>query len=169
MGRRPGIEVLFIFSQPLQVAAAPGHPLTRSGKVKLAEVVRYPIAMPDRTFGVRAIFDRALKACGLDCRMLITTNSVALTRTAAQAGAALSLTPPFAAEPEVTAGLVALVPIVEQRLLIGTASVCKREGRHLSAAATEFLQHLRRQFETLALKGGDVHPTSKARRKSAKA
>jgi DNA-binding transcriptional LysR family regulator len=164
MGRRPGIEVLFTFSQPLHVVAASDHPLSRKRKVTLADVVQYPITMPDRSFGVRAIFDRALEACGLECRMLVTTNSVALTRSAAQTGAAVTLTPPFAIGPELISGQVALVPVAEQKLLVGTASVCMRKGRHLPAAAAEFVRSLREKFEALALTAGNVHDPRKQAR-----
>ena len=156
MRKLAGIEVLFTFSQPLHLVVAPDHPLSRKGRVSLAEIVGYPVVMPDQTFGLRAIFDRALEACGIDCRLLITTNSVVLTRASARSGAAVTLSPPFAAEPEVSSGQVVIVPVKEQRMLIGTTSICKRSGRNLSAAATEFLGDLQGQFEALSQRDKDV-------------
>ncbi len=170
--RQPGIEVLHSISQPLQVLVAPDHPLTRRASVGLRDVVQYPLAMPDRAFGVREMFDRALDACDLECRTLVTTNSLALTRSMARTGAAVTMSPLFAAGWEVAAGQVVALPVRERRLLIGTASVCKRAGRRLSAAAAEFVAHVQRQFEALgpvsraAAERGAGRPAGRPRRRS---
>lgn len=147
---RTGIDVLFEVSQPLQVLVSPTHPLNRARSVGLKEIVAYPVAMPDRSFGVRDIFDRALQASGLSCTMLVTTNSLALTRSMARSGAAVTLSPSFAAGWELAAGQVVARPIRERRLLIGTASICKRAGRRLSAASDEFVDHVRAQLAGLS-------------------
>src|SRR5690606_30159812 len=84
MPKRPGIEVLATHIHTLQVLVAPGHPLAAGPRPTLRKVIQYPIAMPDTSFGVRNLLDRALQARGLDGQALLTTNSLALTRAVAQ-------------------------------------------------------------------------------------
>lgn len=146
---RAGIEVLFTFSQPLHALVAPGHPLGERRRVPLREIVRYPIAMPDTSFGVRNILDLALRASRLEAPMLVTTNSISLTKAMARTGVALTLSPPFAASGELASRQLIAVPIVERRLLEGTMSVCKREGRRSSAAAVELVRFIRAAFDEL--------------------
>jgi DNA-binding transcriptional LysR family regulator len=150
MRRSPGIEVLFTFQQPLHALVAPSHPLNRGQTVSLREVVRHPIAMPDPTFGVRGILDRALRAAKLEAPMFVTTNSLALTRAMARTGAAITLSPPFAAAGELAAGQLVAIPISERQLLNGTMSICKRRGRRLSAAAMELVDYVRKQVEGIS-------------------
>jgi DNA-binding transcriptional LysR family regulator len=148
--RRPDIDVLFTFSQTLHTLVSKDHPLRRKRSVRLKEVVEYPIAMPDQSFGVRAMLDGALRKSGLEVPMFITTNSISLTRAIAQSGEAITITPPFAASGELASGQLFAIPIVGRSLLKGTMSVCKRRGRRLPAAASELVGVVREAFEKLS-------------------
>src|SRR5690606_593575 len=70
MEKHPGIQALATYTHAMQVLVAPGHPLARKASVSLKDAIRYPIAMPDPSFGVRALLDRALQSRHLHAPML---------------------------------------------------------------------------------------------------
>jgi DNA-binding transcriptional LysR family regulator len=149
MRSRSDTETLFTFDQQLCAVLSPEHPLAVERVVSLHRVVLHPIAMPDSSFGVRGVLDRALRTLRLEAPLLVTTNSLSLTWGMARSGAAVTLSPPFAAAGDLASGRLVAVPIEEGALLSGTMSVCKHKGRPLSVAATELLSHIRRAFDKL--------------------
>lgn len=163
MRRRPGVETILAFSQPLNALVAPGHALSGRKTVPLREVVQHQIAMPDGSFGVRSILDRALHAKGLEAPMLLTTNSLGLTRAMACAGGAITFSPRFAAMAELSLGHLIAVPIEEQKLVSGTMSVCKRRGRRLSAAASELIGFIRDEIDRLVAGDGASKSIARSR------
>src|SRR5690606_11175548 len=97
--------------------------------------------MPDASFRVRALLDRPLQAKGLSVPMLLTTNTLALTRAVAQTGEAITLTPAFAAVDELEARRLVAIPLAKKHAVNGITTICQRKGRRLSVAALEFKDH----------------------------
>jgi DNA-binding transcriptional LysR family regulator len=61
----PGLDALPIVSERLVAAIPPGHPLARRSRATLADISAYPIVcMPEGT-GIRAVFDQACAAKGI--------------------------------------------------------------------------------------------------------
>lgn len=73
-----GLAALSIVSEGLVAVVPVGHPLTHSGKVVLADVVRYPVVCMPTGTGIRTVFDRSCAAKGL-------TPNIALQATAGEA------------------------------------------------------------------------------------
>ena len=152
MSKRPGIEVLATYTHTLQAMVAPGHPLASGPRPTLRKVAQYPIAMPDTSFGVRNLLDRALQARGMDVQMLVTTNSLALTRAVAQVSDVVTLTPAFAAVEELEAGYLVAVPLARRDVISGATTICQRRYRRLSLAALEFKDYFLEQYSLLELR-----------------
>lgn len=149
MERRPDMTVLLSHQEPLRAMVAPGHPLAKQRKVSLERLMQYPIAMPDQSFGVRRLLDGALECLRMAPAMLLTTNSIELTRGMARSGAAITFSPAFAARRELASGDLVGLQVEEQKLLMGRMDVCTRKGRRLSAAAAELVGVIRSVFEGL--------------------
>ncbi|MEU0053533.1 LysR substrate-binding domain-containing protein [Streptomyces sp. NPDC006309] len=60
-----GLEALTIISERLVAAVPAGHPLAKRRRVSLRDVIAYPIVCMPRGTGLRAVFDRACAAQGL--------------------------------------------------------------------------------------------------------
>lgn len=151
--RDPRIQVILSYTEPLHAMMSPAHALARRRSVSLRELAEYPVAMPDASYGVRRLLDRALHAKRIAMPMLLTTNSLELTRGLARSAVAITFMPPFAARRELASGELIAMPIVEKELLMGTMSVCFRRGRRLSAAASELIDVIADEFQALARKG----------------
>ena len=62
----PGLDALTIVSEPLVAAVAIGHPLARRRRVTLADISAYPIVCLPEGTGIRAVFDQACAAKGVE-------------------------------------------------------------------------------------------------------
>lgn len=62
----PGLDALTIVSEPLVAAVAIGHPLARRRRVTLAAISAYPIVCLPEGTGIRAVFDQACAAKGVE-------------------------------------------------------------------------------------------------------
>jgi DNA-binding transcriptional LysR family regulator len=55
-----------------------GHPLARTPELKLADLLAYPIAIPDRDTALRCLFDRCCTAAGSNFEPLLVTDNAAV-------------------------------------------------------------------------------------------
>jgi DNA-binding transcriptional LysR family regulator len=62
----PGLDALTIVSEPVVAAVAIGHPLARRRRVTLADISAYPIVCLPEGTGIRAVFDQACAAKGVE-------------------------------------------------------------------------------------------------------
>lgn len=152
MEKQSGITTLATYTHAMQVLVAPGHPLAAKSSVSLKETVRYPMAMPDPSFGVRTLLERSLQARGLKIPMLLTTNSLALTRAVAQTGEAITLTPAFTAVDELEMGRLVAIPLSKRDVMYGVTTIFQRKGRRLSVAALEFKDYFLKQYQEVELR-----------------
>lgn len=147
MPKKAGIEVLKTFEYPLFALVAPGHPLASKPQVSLSEAVQYKMAMPNKSFGVRQIFERALRQCSAKAAMLINTNSLIFARSIACTGVAITFSSLYVARAELTASQLVAVPVVESKLLRGKTTICKHSERQLSASARGLLTYIEESFD----------------------
>lgn len=140
--RQAGVEPVIECEHRLCVVAAPVHPLARRRTVTLRELVRHPMAMPEPSFSVTYLLERALRARRIAAPAMLATNSIALCLNLARGGRFVTVTSPFAAGRYLRSGELKTVAIGDGGGIKGTLAVCKHEGRRLSAAATGFLSCL---------------------------
>jgi DNA-binding transcriptional LysR family regulator len=147
--RRPDIDVVAAGSEPLVALVHPGHPLARRATTSLAELLRYPVALPDTTFGVRQVFDRHMKKARSAPQCLVTTNSIAMTRSIVRQGAAVTLLPHLSAQHDCAMGLLSAIPLARASGLRAEVDLCVRKDRVLTAAAREVLAAMKADFGNL--------------------
>ncbi|CAN7667085.1 LysR family transcriptional regulator [Caballeronia sp. LjRoot34] len=82
-------------AEPIVAAVGSDHPLAEKSSVAISELANFPLGLPDATFGVRAVFDRAwhemLQAS--DPNIAITSNSFESLRDFARQGGGCSILP----------------------------------------------------------------------------
>jgi DNA-binding transcriptional LysR family regulator len=141
--RRPEIVFCGGWQEPVQAIVAPGHPLSRRSSVSLAELSKYPAALPDESFGVRRLIDRSFKKVGITLNPLITTNSILMTRSIVRQGAIYTLMPHFAVARDLESRSVVAIPITDKGMEVARVELCIHRSRELPIAAREFLATLR--------------------------
>ncbi|WP_118183646.1 LysR family transcriptional regulator [Paraburkholderia phosphatilytica] len=140
----PALDVLIAGTDQLCVVCPRGHPLAKPRKVKLADIVRYPLVLTAAGTSVRAVVDRALADADVEptltCEPTYMMTAVAMVR----AGLGVTVLPGSAREVHAEPHLVAR-PIDDARFTRPIALV-KRHGRSLSKAASAFVDVVARQL-----------------------
>lgn len=137
---RHEISVAARYAEPVSCILSPSHPLARKTSITLKELARYPLALPNDSFGLRQLIDAAVKRRGIALKTLLTTNSLELTKTLSAKSAAIAFMPAFTVRAEVARGDLRCVPVNEKAFQMPFSEVCIHRNRQLSQAAQEFLK-----------------------------
>jgi DNA-binding transcriptional LysR family regulator len=147
---RPEIEVVAEFKEGISCLVAPSHRYAGRESLSLAELCTEQLALPVQSFGLRQVFDRVIASRGYDPRVLVTTNSLELTKTLAATGNAIAFMPALTVVRELEAGSLIAIPISDREFKTSRASVSIHRDRPLSHAAADFLKALVAQIQSLA-------------------
>ena len=120
----------------------PRHPALRLRRVSLRELVAYPLALPDPTFGLRHLIDAAAKSSGVNLEPILTTNSIEALRAFVRSGAGVTVLPRFAIAGDVKRHSLRAVPLSDRQLQAAYTTVLTRRARQLPLAATQLAKHL---------------------------
>ncbi len=123
---------------------AQGHPLARQDKVSLAELARYPLVMPEMSFGARQAIEALFAREGLSVEPVFETSSLEMQRELVLRGAAVVLLPVQAVERERQAGHMVAVPLVSGQAVTTEVELCVAQDRQPSFAAGKLLDFLER-------------------------
>ena len=140
----PGVHLTHRIIDPLRAIVAPKHPLAKAKSVTLATALRFPIAVPVISFGIRHLIDSHCRAEHLLLRPVLETNSIEALRGFARSGAGVTMLPDNSARRDVELGLAIAVPFEDAPLCQSSLDICVRENRALPRAVTEFTNHLHR-------------------------
>ncbi|GBQ96818.1 LysR family transcriptional regulator [Acetobacter nitrogenifigens DSM 23921 = NBRC 105050] len=145
-------------SVPLDHAliVAPGHPLTLQTHVRIQDLARHAIAIPDESFSLRRTLDAECLRHGVTLEPTFVTGSLVMQKELAIRGAAALVLPPECCRREIEAGLLTSIPFKRPDLVRTQLDLCVHPDRVLPFAAktlhdTLALSLLRRAEERLAL------------------
>jgi DNA-binding transcriptional LysR family regulator len=138
-------ELRFVHAivQPLCAVVRTDHPLARKRSVEVSDVVKYPLVLPNASFGLRQIFDRASAAAGLEPVPAVETNSIEAVKTLVKNSPAfLTILHRFVVGPEIRRNELRAVPINEPLMASTREVLLVRKDKFLSQAAMQFLSDL---------------------------
>jgi DNA-binding transcriptional LysR family regulator len=75
---RAEIEVIAEYVEPISCLVAPTHDYANRSELTLDEICKYHLALPEHSFGLRQVFERAIAKRRLNPQILVTTNSLEL-------------------------------------------------------------------------------------------
>jgi DNA-binding transcriptional LysR family regulator len=137
---REAIEIMEVFRDRIVAAFAPAHPLAKRKTVSLRELAEFPIALTERSFGLRQQHDRVFQRHAFQPRTFCVTNSLALVKGIAGVGTHCTLLPRFAVAQEVAAGTLCASAIREFAAEPLIFCICTFSRRTLSPATRIFVQ-----------------------------
>jgi DNA-binding transcriptional LysR family regulator len=137
-----GVRIALRIPNPLHAICTRQHPIAKRGSVSLKEVAEHPMAIPDRTFGIRQVFDTACHVHQIRTDVALESNSVEALRAFARSGSGLTILPWLACKTDVLAKRVAAIPIDDAMLSASSVDICVREERVLPPAVSEFLKEI---------------------------
>ncbi|TYC52460.1 LysR family transcriptional regulator [Rhodobacterales bacterium] len=152
--QRLDIATLAEYTEPLCCIVQPNHPLearASDGAVKLADLVDMPLALPETSFGMRRMVDKAFSGASSRPRIVINTNSLELTKRVAMEGDAVAFMPTFMVRDEIAAGRLSALRVLDPAFQEAKVSLCVHRDRELSFAAKALVETLSRHFRDLQM------------------
>lgn len=129
--RDPKVRVRLSLSQPLHVIAHPDHEICRKKRLKLSDLSRYPMALPEISFRIRQLIQLAQHEDGALLEPSLETNSMTLLKDFAKSGRGITILPDVLAQPELSHGKLCAIP--SNNPMLNSTRICliTRLGRQL--------------------------------------
>ncbi|WP_026380282.1 LysR family transcriptional regulator [Afifella pfennigii] len=139
---RADVEIVGHMAQPVLAVVTPEHPLAREESLSIADLVAYPVGLPDPSFGIRHIVDLATERAAIELQLRLETNSIEMVRQFALFGMGVAFLPEFAFQREAAAGSLIGIRLIETELASATTQFCKHGEFDLTWAARSVLEAL---------------------------
>ncbi|MBZ5563977.1 MAG: LysR family transcriptional regulator [Acidobacteriia bacterium] len=135
------MEVIPVFRDEVQVVVPKNHPLAKNRSVTVEQMSQHPLILP-KTGHTRVVIDRLLREFRDHLQISMELASVETIKKFVGAGLGISLISRTYAQPEVTAGLLKLIPLDGQKIYRELGLVYRRD-RYLSLPAKVFIDVVR--------------------------
>jgi DNA-binding transcriptional LysR family regulator len=151
---QPDIVKVASILEPIMLVVPNSHPLASAKSVALKDLVGLTLALPDITFGVRRIFDRATQEAGItnSLNAAISSNLFEVLREFVRCGAGVAILPYRAVLRESTQNALQAVFIDHPALRDSTIDVIALRKHHPARIITSFIDQLLQTFEMTAVK-----------------
>lgn len=145
--RAPGLKTLFHFDVPFGAVIASTHPLAQRDKVRLADVVNYPLVLPEPNMSLRTAIDLALTRLPAVPRPVVETNSVVMMKQFVRLGQAVTFLNPIDFGDDRITGQLRYLPLVEAPMQM--LALVTRIRDTLDPTSSRFVEHLRKALTGL--------------------
>jgi len=150
----PQTDVIKLASvpEPIILVVPYDYPLASGGPVSLSALAELPLALPDLSFGVRRIFDRAMQEAGLSNALVpaLTSNSFEALRDFVRCQAGVAILPYRAVLRESNHKWLKIVPIEHTLLQQTTIDIITLRKHRPPRVVTAFTEHLVRMLGATA-------------------
>lgn len=127
---------------PQHAILSSAHPLAERKSLKLSDLKDYPVALQEKTFGVRRLVDQAMRDSHVTLRHAMTSNSIEMSKALARTGAAITFLHTAAVSAECKAGHLRAIPMDDPILSQATTELCVHRDRVGSFASAAFLKDM---------------------------
>jgi DNA-binding transcriptional LysR family regulator len=131
MPRDPKVRARLAAPQPLRICVHPEHELAGRTSVRLGELSRYSIGLPEDSFRIRQIVRDGEHLEGVFLEPGLVTNSMMLLKDFAKCGRGLTFLPEFLAQPELREGKLRAIAVDNTVINSTRISLVTRGGRQL--------------------------------------
>jgi DNA-binding transcriptional LysR family regulator len=135
------MEVIPVFRDEVQVVVPKNHSLAKNRSVTVEQLSQHPLILP-KTGHTRVVIDRLLRDYRDHLQISMELASVETIKKFVGAGLGISLISRTYVQPEVTAGVLKLIPLDGQKLYRELGLVYRRD-RYLSLPAKVFIEVVR--------------------------
>ncbi len=140
------IEVAYRQTAPVLALMPPDHALAGAGSVNLAQMARYPLALPPAETTVRQMIDIVCSRQGLQLEPVLISNHAKTVVNFVQRGGGLSVASEIAVRHVVAERAIVALPIKDPGMDLRDIEIQTLAGRSLPVAAQAFLELLREQL-----------------------
>jgi Transcriptional regulator len=147
--RAIGISVVAQARIPLSALMAPDHALATREKVRFAELLDYPLAVPAGKGGSREVFEAAAATARLPINPVLMSNSAHVIQAFLGVSDGVAIASAHSAAPYLRAGNIVAVPLHEEHLFSGTLAVIVNPELPMSSAGEILLSMLNKALGQL--------------------
>jgi DNA-binding transcriptional LysR family regulator len=126
--------------QPMCLVVAAGHSLATRRSVSFNELGGQRMALPDRTFQIRALIERIALRTKTPLNLVIETNTLEMAKGVVRNSQLITFLPRYAALREIANGELNAVPLQERDLAHTSISLITLPSRRLSPPARKLLE-----------------------------
>jgi len=126
----------------MQVVFRPGHALAGRDMLTMQDLQGHALALPDRTFGIRHLVERAAHTANVVLDIRHESNSLQLIKSLVCSSDLVSFMPRLTYAKEEAQGLIAAAELNDPVCAKATIDLITARGHKLSAAARSFMRHL---------------------------
>lgn len=141
------LKVKKLVDEPLQIIAAPEHPLARATSVHPSDLEGVPVLLTDRGCGYRRVFERALRQHGVQPTIAGEFTSGETVKRCVQAGAAIGVLADISVQDELASGRLAELAWCGPPLRL-TSYLVSNENRCPSPATVALQEATNQTFES---------------------
>lgn len=136
-----GLRIEYQQAAPIMALVAPEHPLAKKKKLRVDEIVRHRLALPEQEKTVRQVLDLACSLRGLQYSPTYVANFATLLKLASNAGM-LCLSAAVSAHSFLRSGTLVQIPVDDAAFRQRQLQVLTLEGRTLAPYLASFRDHL---------------------------
>lgn len=151
--RDPKVSARLTLSQPLNAIVSPQHELASRQSVKLAELSKYSIALPEDSFRIRQIVREAEHAEGVFLEPGLIANSMVLLKDFAKSGRGVTFLPDFLSQPQLREGKLIAIPVDSPVMNATRISLITRAGRQVSKGVYRLMLLIEGHLKSLIASG----------------
>ena len=144
-----GINIAVRIPDPLLLVVSPGHPLAKRSVVDVREVLDFPLALPEATFGIRKLINAACRSERIALKPDLETNSIEALRGFALSEAGVTTLHSWSISREVELGTLKGIPFRQPMLQQAWIEIYTQESRQLPTIIERFTEHLKKTFSEL--------------------
>ena len=152
--KRPDLSVQATLPQPLHAIVAPAHPFASRKSMFLSEFRNSPVALPNRSFGIRQMVDRAAIRAGFAFSQILETNSLEMAKGLVRHSRAVTFMPLLTVLRDLRLGAVVAIPLRDSTFASTSIDVFTATDRTLPRASQAFLAELRQAVADFRVSGG---------------
>lgn len=147
--RQPDVVTVATIAEPIVLAVPNNHPLATAASVTLSELKDLALALPELSFGVRRILDRASRDIGLGATLnpAFASNSFEALSDFVQRGAGVAVLPERAVLRDSQLGKLKTLPIDHQAFKETTIDIITLRNRRMSRVVNDFIQQIVKTFK----------------------
>lgn len=142
----PEIRQLIDVEQRLCAFVAPDHPLTERDRVSLSDCTAYPLALPDRSLGGRALLDEFLARRSLRLEPALESNSFEMMRNFARKSGGVCFQIQIGMPPSHLPGGMRALPLADRGLRRGRLVLGMEHSRALPVPSAVFVEYLKQEL-----------------------
>lgn len=142
-----GVKIQWQRSVPSFAIASPDHPLVGRGRVEVADLLDFPIAILDGAATIRRVLDMYCASKGVSLEPVATSTNIASLLTLCKLGGAVTFSAYISVRMAVREGTLAIIPFSESRILERNLQIQTMLGRTLTQATTDFISFLVTELE----------------------